>query len=48
MFSNYGGTRPGPFVNVIKEIVWASAISSLSFFAFTLIMVFIVDWVKDI
>jgi hypothetical protein len=23
MFSKYGGTLPGPFVDIIKEILWA-------------------------
>jgi hypothetical protein len=29
IFSKYGGTWPEPLCNLIKEIVWASAISSL-------------------
>jgi len=48
MYSKYGGTRPGPLADSIKEIVWASGISSLSFFIFTLILVFMVDLSKDI
>jgi len=48
MFSHYGGTRPGAFTDIAKEIVWASGISSVSFFVFTLILVFMVDLIKDI
>lgn len=39
MFSKYGGARPGPFSQVIREIALASAISSAVFFVFTLILI---------
>jgi amino acid permease len=47
MFSHYGGTRPSPFGDIVKEVVWASAISSMAFLAFTLILVFLVSFLKD-
>jgi hypothetical protein len=48
MFSKYGGTCPRTFSHIIKEIVWASAISSISFFVFTLILMFTVILLKDV
>ena len=48
MFSKYGRTLPGSIADTIKEIVWASAISSIFFFVFTVILVFMVDLVNKI
>ncbi|WP_372683784.1 hypothetical protein [Desulfosarcina sp.] len=47
MFSKYGGTRPGSLADIIKEVVLASGIASVSFSMFTLILVFMVNLSKD-
>lgn len=48
MYSKYGGTRPASISDSIKEIVLASAISSASFFVFTLVLVVMVGLSEDI
>ena len=48
MYSKYGGTRPSSISDVIKEVAWASGISSVTFLGFTLILVFMVDFLRDI
>lgn len=48
LFTKYGGSCPESLSDVIKEIILASAISSASFFIFTLVLVFLVDFSKDI
>jgi len=48
MFSKYGGTKPGPLSDIFREILWASTISSVFFFVFTVVLVFMVDSLKHI
>ena len=46
MFSKYDGQSPGTAWVTLMEICWASGISFIFFFVFTLILVFLVDFSK--
>ena len=46
MFAKYDGHRSGSVLDTLVEICWASGISFVFFFVFTLILVFIVDIIK--
>lgn len=46
MFARYDGLRPGTVLDTLIEISWASGISFVFFFVFTMIQVFMVGFTK--
>jgi hypothetical protein len=47
MFAVYNGKMPGSIVDTLKEIFWASLISGGFFVVFTIILVFLVNALKN-